>query len=67
MTLFPLVYDADTQQTICVGPYCECAGTEEECGCFKIGADGKYDTGATHCSNCGAILKVIDLETGEDV
>jgi len=40
---------------------------EEECCCRKIGADGKFKSGATNCSDCGVVLKVIDFETGEDV
>lgn len=61
-----LIANDETQQKVCVGPICKCNGVETECACRQI-TDGKYDETLSRCSDCGAKLKVIDLETGEDV
>lgn len=62
----PIYILPDSQQKICLGPFCECAGTEEECACRQIGPQG-FDERVKRCSDCGVKFKVIDLETGEDV
>ena len=52
--------DIDSTQLICVGPYCSCASSVEECDCTET-EDEKT------CSACDAALKRIYTETGLDV
>lgn len=52
--------DDDTTQLICIGPFCACSGSEEECSCDTS------EAGST-CTACDAVLKRIYIESGEDV